>query len=934
MSRLRTVARQPAPNRNRTELPVLDVAGRATRPRTDRALSRMLPAGRPAPGTSFQNTVRRRAARPRGSESMTSTSPGAGPAQGQSPADTLRAARDRYEADIRQARGGRLAAREYTAAVDGLLADILAGAGDRPGVSTDAVALVAIGGYGRRHLCLHSDIDLLILFDGRIAAAQERLAKALLHALWDLGFDVGHQVRQVGELEHVETDNPEFLVSVSDARFVAGDATVFDGLAARVLDTGSPWRAATTDALRELVAERHRRYNHTIYHLEPDIKEAPGGLRDLSAIRTLTALTPADADGAASLIAGRHDEALDEAEEFLLRIRSMVHLDNKRDQNILSHEHQETVAERFGAPGTKARAVEALMSVYFHHARIVSRVVSRVMEGTGPAPVPVLAGAVADNIERRQDGVGFIDTVRASLQPRTWLSVFQAAIDAGCAVAPDTLTFIERHNDCYTSEQFFPDKAECEGFLRFLKPRSGLYDRLSEMHENGLLGRMFPEFRKIYCRVIRDFYHKYTVDEHTFVTIRNLSDLTDPDSCPPSRRRFSGALAELEEPELIVLALLFHDVGKWTNKNHAEESVRMVAGPLHRLRIPPQAVRTVEFLIRHHLAMSQNAFRRDTQDPEVPRQLARLVGTEDRLRMLCLLTLVDIQGTTPETLTPWKEELLWHLYVDTYNHLTLGYGDEVIAKDEKDEQSVAALLAGRPAEITEEQTTRFLDGLPRRYLRLVDPGRVYDHILLSRDLEPDGVRVDLKRKDEVWELDVVTRDRPRIFSKICGVLSYFGMDILRGQAMSNRERVVLDLFRFVDADKFLALNESGPADLTRLLQEVLTGAVDLESMLKGREAAARARRRRVPNVVHFDHFYSDRYTVLEVGGANQWGLLHRISRVISEHDCDIDLVLISTEGDRATDVFHLTRNGGKLSMDMEHSLRTDLEAALGMGEVA
>ena len=858
---------------------------------------------------------------------MTSTCPDIAPAEGLPPADALRAARARYEADIRQARGGRLAAREYSAAMDGMLAGLFDAA--RAGAPAAPSALAAIGGYGRRHLCLHSDVDLLILFDAPITAAEERLVKALLHPLWDLGLDVGHQVRRIADLEDVETDNPEFLVSVSEARHVAGETAVFDRLAARVRGPGSPWPRATVDALRRLIAERHQRHSHTIYHLEPDIKEAPGGLRDVSAIRTLIALTPAEADGVAPLIAGRRDEALDEAEEFLLRIRSMVHLDNRRDQNVLSHEHQEAVAERFGSPGSRAQAVEALMSVYFHHARIVARVLSRVLESANPAPVRPPAGEVADNIERRRDGVGFVDTVRASLQPRTWLAVFQAATDEGCPVAPDTLTFIERHGDRYTSEQFFPGRAEGEAFLRFLKPRAGLYHRLSEMHENGLLGRMFPEFRKIYCRVIRDFYHKYTVDEHTLVTIGNLSDLAAPDRCTPSRQRFSGVLAELDEPELIVLALLFHDVGKWTNKNHAEESVRMVAGPLRRLGVPPAAARTVEFLIRHHLVMSQTAFRRDTQDPEVPRQFARLVGTEDRLRMLCLLTLVDIQGTTRETLTPWKEELLWRLYVDTYNRLTLGYGDEVIATGEP---SVAELLDGRPPTIAAEEVTRFLDGLPRRYLRLVDARRVYEHIALSRGLEPDEVRVSLEPGDDAWELGVVTRDRPRLFSKISGVLSYFGMDILRGQAMSNREGVVLDLFRFVDADQYLALNESGPSELKRLLQQVLTGAVDLESMLKGREAAARARRRvEVPDVVRFDHYYSDRYTVLEIGGANQWGLLHRISRVISEQGCDIDLALISTEGERATDVFHLTRDGGKLSPDMEHELRAGLEAVLAAG---
>ena len=466
--------------------------------------------------------------------------------------------------------------------------------------------------------------------------------------------------------------------------------------------------------------------------------------------------------------------------------------------------------------------------------------------------------------------------MRASLQPRTWLGAFQAAIDEACPVSPATLAFIERHGDRYTSEAFFPGTVEHDQFLYFLKPKPGLYERLSEMHESGLLGRMFPEFRKIYCRVIRDFYHKYTVDEHTLLTVRGLSELADPNAT--ARRRFRSLLAELRQPELIVLALLFHDVGKWTDKNHAEESVRMVRGPLRRLRVPPESTRTVEFLIRHHLQMSVAAFRRDSEDPEVAREFARLVGTEDRLKMLCLVTLADIQAVSPDTLTPWKEELLWRLYVDTYNQITLGYGDEVIASGQS---SISALQAHRPPEISERQVTDFLEGLPQRYLRLVDLRTVYDHIRLSLDLEPDEVRLTLDKRDDVWDLNVVTKDRPRIFSNICGVLSYFGMDILRGQAMSNRQHVVLDVFRFVDADRFLALNEAGRSELTRLLQDVVTGNVELAAMLKGREAAARTRRGkiRVRSLVHFDHHYSDRYTVLEVGSANQWGLLHRISRV-------------------------------------------------------
>ena len=854
----------------------------------------------------------------------------AAPAGERSLAETLRAARDEYRDEIRVAQGGAQAAEVYSTWVDRLLTRIHATASSQ---TETPVALLAIGGYGRRHLCLHSDIDVLVLFGGPIAAAEERFVKALLHPLWDLGFDVGQQVRQLTEFEQADTDNPEFLVAVVDSRFLTGDASVFERFDTLVHGPASVWRQPTVEALFDLVAERHRHFNATIYHLEPDVKEAPGALRDVAAIRALVSLTQPGTARSVPVTSRRLGAALDEAEEFILRIRSLLHMEHRRNLNALSHDDQEAVAKRFGSPGAEAREqVEALMSVYFHHTRIVAGILAAAITEANPPPGPVTTKPVGANIQASRDGIGFIDSVRASLQPRTWPNAFQAAIDEGCPVSPEALAFVERHGDRYTPEAFFPGAVERDQFLHFLTPRPGLYERLSEMHESGLLGRMFPEFRKIYCRVIRDFYHKYTVDEHTLLTIRNLSELADPNATP--RRRFARVLAELRQPELIVLALLFHDIGKWTTKNHAEESVRMAAGPLRRLQVPPESIRTVEFLIRHHLQMSVAAFRRDSEDPEVARQLARLVGTEDRLKMLCLLTLADIQAVSPDTLTPWKEELLWRLYVNAYNHITMGYADEVIASGQS---SLSQLQAHRPPEISKDQVTGFLEGLPQRYLRLVDQGTVYAHIRLSRNLEPDEVRVTLDRRDDhVWGLSVVTKDQPRIFSNICGVLSYFGMDILRGQAMSNRQNVVLDVFRFVDADRFLALNEAGPAELTRLLQDVVTHNVDLAAMLEGRNAAARARSHkiRVRSLVYFDHHYSDRYTVLEIGAANQWGLLYRISRVISEHGCDIDLVLISTEGDRAIDVFHLTRNGAKLSPDMEQDLRTGLEQAVGVVDEA
>ena len=260
--------------------------------------------------------------------------------------------------------------------------------------------------------------------------------------------------------------------------------------------------------------------------------------------------------------------------------------------------------------------------------------------------------------------------------------------------------------------------------MQFLRPRPGLSARLSEMRDCGLLGAIFPEFDEISCRVTRDFYHKYTVDEHTLLTVRNVERLLN-------HPRFGPVLRELRQPELLVLALLYHDVGKAREGHHSEVGADMAAGMMERLQLDEDARHTVDFLIRNHLKMSRIAFRRDTEEPEVVKQFAALFSTEEQLKMLCLLTLADVGAVSPETLTPWKEELLWRLYVDAYNQMTLGYGDEII---DRKEALVAALQAGRPDDITEAEMARFLEGLPRRYLILFSPEAIYRHVRLSRDI--------------------------------------------------------------------------------------------------------------------------------------------------------------------------------------------------------
>ncbi|MCY4026523.1 MAG: HD domain-containing protein [Acidobacteria bacterium] len=837
------------------------------------------------------------------------------------PPDNSRArldeARTAVVAETERARAGLAVLARYSGEVDAIVQEIYESAREE---TATPVALLAIGGYGRRQLCLHSDIDLMIAFDGRIGAAEERFLRAVLHPLWDLRLEVGHQVRELGDLAQVEADNPEFLLAILEARFVAGSRETFDRVAATCLGAGSIWREPMRRALVELTGQRHAQFNRTVFQLEPDVKDSPGSLRDATAIRLL-----ADLDDGGGRSVGYHPGRVREAEDFLLRIRSILHLERKRNYNGLGYELQETVAARFGSPGDQPRRqVEALMSTYFHHAQTVARALAASLRSL-QAPEADEVSPLGDELERAWDGMRFTDGTRASLRPRTWLHPFEAALDADAPVSDQALTCIERHGKRYAPERFFVSTDDRDRLLRILRPRPGLYDRLSEMHGCGLLGRMFPEFQKVYCLVIRDFYHKYTVDEHTLQTIRSLEGLCAPKT--RSRKRFATLLAELPNPELLVLALLFHDVGKWTNRNHSEEGVRMAAGAMRRIKLPEASFATVEFLIRHHLSMSVAAFRRDVDDPDVVAQFARLVGTEQRLKLLCLMTLVDVDAVAPEVMNPWKEELLWRLYVETYNRLTLEYGDEVI---DEATRTLEDFTARRPGDIKEAEVTAFLEGFPQRYLRLVDRSTVYDHVRLSRNIERGDVHCALEEKGSAWELSAVTFDQPRLFADICGVLSHYGMDILRGQAMTNQGGVVLDLFQFADAEGYLRMNPTAPDELTGTLRDVVAGRLDIDAKLRARDRPARSAAPIKP-VIHFENHRSPRFTVLEIIARNGWGLLYRVSRAISNQGCDIDLVLIATEGTRAIDVFHLTRAGRKLTNREQDELRAELETTLAGG---
>jgi [protein-PII] uridylyltransferase len=811
--------------------------------------------------------------------------------------------------------GGRAALARYAECIDDIVRELVASARTH---TQATFAVYAVGGYGRKSQFLHSDIDLLVLFGGPIGRPEERFVKSLLHPLWDLRFQVGHHVRELGDFDHLDTTNPEYLLALMDLRPLAGDRELTDRLRAGMKSSAPAWRPQILDALVTLTDQRHSEFHDTLYQLEPDVKDGPGALRDVWATRMMLRLGGERRRAAR----GPSPDRLNDAEEFLMRIRSGLHVDTGRNVNVLSYELQEKAVDRLRyVGGDMRRRVEALMTDYFKDARSVTRGLGRVRRAAlPPAPTPIRL--IGENLMWVVEGITFADAASAASAPAEWLRAFEAAVSRNVPVADDALALMEReqHRHIYTPDVFYPTAEHQRRVLQFMRPRPGLSARLGEMRDCGLLGAMFPELNEIACRVTRDFYHKYTVDEHTLLTVRNAERLLN-------NPRFGPILREVHEPELLVLSLLYHDVGKAREGDHSIVGAEMAAAMSRRLGLDDEASQTIDFLIRHHLKMSRVAFRRDTEEPEVVRQFASMFSVEEQLKMLVLLTLCDVGAVSPETLTPWKEELLWRLYVDAYNHMTLGYGDDVI---DRDQALVAALQANRPSDIPEAEMATFLEGLPRRYLILFTHDSIYRHVRLSRDIRPNEAHFFLEKKAEAWELTVVSLDKPFLFSNICGVLAYFGMDILRGHALTSPAGLALDVFQFADSDAFFERNSQGPKEFDRRLREVVGGETDVTLLLKNKEGSVLARRslvRRTP-VVHFDSGHSQRYTVLELVADDAPGLLHRVSRVISDHGIDVDLVLISTEGQKAIDVFHITRGGSKLSEDDESSLKADLEQML------
>ncbi|WP_419803949.1 HD domain-containing protein [Terriglobus sp.] len=802
--------------------------------------------------------------------------------------------------------------------------------------SASAPGLLAVGGYGRRELFPASDLDLLFVLTG---ASDERELKdrirSFTQALWDAGIRVAATTRTLAECDRFEPENAEFTLSLLDARALAGNRALADRVCGEVVPTLiAAERRRLGQRLLALTRERHARYGDTIFHLEPNVKDCPGGLRDANVCSWIEKiLSPAVRARRSS--AGSAD--FERAFAFLASCRCFLHFRNNRDVNALDWKAQDAAAAEGVGIDAEVRDPAYWMQMYFRYARAVDRRLEQNLEAL-PRPKPLLR--VPEFLRRKDAAQEFaVEGGQLHLQRTDGFDAaqdFDMVLRAFATVSESGVPMSHASED--RVEEALPllnaHMEEGEPLWRQLeRVLCGRYAGLAlrSMHAQGLLELTVPEFHGIDALVVRDSYHRYTVDEHTFVLLDTLHGLhaAGETKSPLAEwaRRFASLQRELQHPGLLYLAALLHDTGKGhALGGHTAESARLATGVLERLGRDSFESGLVLHLIENHLEMSA-ALRRDIFDAETVRAFAACVRTPEELRMLTLFTYADINAVHPDALTPWKAENLWRLYIQTANYLDRNVDDErVDARISSDlVQRITALV---PQE--SRAMLRFLEGFPQRYLQTRSPEQIRTHYEMSKRLLTDPVQIDLHWHADRSDITLVTPDRQLLFARIAGVLSSFGMNIITADAFSNAHGVVVDSFRFTDGFRTLELN---PEERDRLVSAVHDAVLDETAAARMIAARRRSRRRdplvRVETSVHFDTTSSSHSTLVQVVAQDQPGLLYAIAQALGEAHCDIIVALIDTEGDTAIDVFYLRRNGAVLHPSELPELQRSILDAVG-----
>lgn len=801
------------------------------------------------------------------------------------------------------------------------------------------MALVAVGGYGRSELHPHSDIDLLILCPPSLPDDASGAIERLLAFLWDIGLKVGHSVRTVSECVEEAQRDVGVATNLMEARIIAGSAPLYEDMR-RHTDPPGLWPAADFyEAKLAEQAARHRKFHDTAYNLEPNVKDGPGGMRDLQTILWMAQRHFSTADPAAlverGFLTGAEREELIEGRNFLWQVRLALHLLAGRDENRLLFDHQQALAREFGYRDDAHRlAVEKFMKDYYRAVTGLARLEEMLLQLLHEVIFRPPGGKdeAVDPINRRfHVRNGFIEAASPTVfahYPFALLEIFLLLQQRPTlrGVGAETIRLIRAHR--HLIDDRFRGDLRCRAlFMEILRQPHGVSRELRRMNRYGILGAYFPAFGQIIGQMQYDLFHAYTVDEHTLHVVANLRRFL----LPVHEAEFplcSRLAARIPKPELLYLAALFHDIAKGRGGDHsvlgADEAYEFCI--LHGLG--DHDARLVAWLVRHHLEMSTTAQHRDIGDPEVIYAFAKTMGEQMRLDYLYLLTVADIRATNPRLWNNWKDALLKELYLATRQALNRGLENPVERRERVAETREAALAL--LSDLDAAAVGRFWDTLDEDdYFLRHSPDEIEwqtRQVLSATD--DDSLPLVVVREQTArggTELLIYARDDDHLFALATGALDQLGLNILSARIVTTDDGHTLHTY--------IVLNEDGTA-LTHPLR--IEEAVDtiLQRIASADSRAPRVTRRPARQLRHFlipteVVFSSDmrrRYTIAQLVTVDRPGLLARVGRAFVECGLRILHARIATFGERVEDVFFIT-DQNDLPIDDESRL-TALQARL------
>ncbi len=808
------------------------------------------------------------------------------------------------------------------------------------GLAATPQVVMALGGYGRGELHPLSDVDLMVIYDGKMSPYVQRMMQELLYSLWDLGLHVGHSLRSLDDcVAMARTDFPS-RTSMQEARFLAGDRRLFARFQ-RVLRE-EVFRRDFGQFLETTLMERDARYRKhgaSPYIGEPNVKESAGGLRDMHTAmwlgeakfgaRTLRELADK------GLITPREQAAADAALTFLWRVRNELHFFSGHKNDVLTRDLQPRIAKNLGYENdATSLGVERFMRDYYLHARVIHRVSKRLI---ARCQETLSRRGSAERRRRQQalaDGLVFFDgrlhladrdPSQLRVDPARLMKVFWHLHRLGCELSLDLERAVEDSLHL-VDDAFRRSGAVCELFLDICRNWGRVCQTFSEMHELGLLGRYLPEFGALTCLVQYDVYHKFSADQHSLLAVEHLEALA-----PGQSAESEGAapvLSEVEKPELLMLGMLLHDIGKARGHGHVAKGIPLVRELTARMGLPSADAAAVEFLVAHHLTMSHVAQRRDIDDPKTVTDFAAVVGDPQRLRMLYLLTYADMRAVGPGVLTPWRARILHELYTRTLDLLTGGR----VAKPSRT-QLAERLHAAAKGEVDLQAVKAHLAMMADRYLESTGVQRMAEHLRMLGELGEAPVVTALFQHPDLGSSDlvVVTRDLPGLFSLIAGTLAASGVNIISAQIHTRADGIAIDTFQVNDPAGDVVGSAAHWARPLDALRAVITGEQSVEALLARRRALGReATGPGGPPKIALDNQLSDSATVIEVKCPDRLGLLYLITRALAGLGLDIVSARIATEIDQAFDTFYVQdREGRKLEdPDTLERARVGLEQAL------